>query len=321
MTSIVYSAYNAAPIGLAEDFQAEVLWYKALRAEPHIDGLELPALPGGLHPQGLDRLADLLDPGWSNTVSAMPLTLIASTADPAYGLASADQGGRRRALADIKYARDQALGLQELLGPASVRAFALQSAPRADRSSQNAFTDSLREISGWDWGDIELLVEHSDALVPGQAAQKGYLSLMEEMAAVRSVADSGTPRVRHLLNWGRSAIEGRSPATPGRHISTLGDALGAFAFSGAAPKATNRSSEWEDVHLGLAADDPSSLLTANAVGAVVAKLPRDLSYLGIKVGAPANSHGLNRLTLGLSMLDVLHRSRRLSATQQIQIRP
>jgi hypothetical protein len=305
MTDIVYSAYNAAPVGLAEEAEAEDLWYKALRSDGRIGGLELPVLGGGLHPQGLDRLAGLLDPRWSNTVSAMPLTLTASTSDPAYGLASADPAARRRALADIESAREETVRLQELLGPASVRAFALQSAPRADRSSPDAFADSLQEVASWDWRNIELLVEHSDALMPGQAPQKGYLSLEEEMAAVRSVTDSGTRHIRHLLNWGRSAIEGRSAATPGWHIGAVGDALGAFAFSGAGPKATVRGGEWEDVHLGLAADEPASLLTADAVRAVTAKLPDGLSYLGIKTGAPAGSHGLDRLQLGLSMLAVL----------------
>ncbi|WP_411374960.1 DUF4862 family protein [Arthrobacter sp. MPF02] len=305
MTSIVYSAYNAAPMGLSKDTEGEDLWYKALRAEHRIGGLELPALPGGLHPQGLHRLAHLLDPRWSNTVSAMPLTLVASKSDPAYGLASADPAGRQHALEDIDSIRQEALRLQALLGEASVRAFAIQSAPRADRSNPDAFTESLRTITSWDWGRIELLVEHSDALIAGQVPQKGYLSLQEEMSAVRSVTNSGSPRVRHLLNWGRSAIEGRSAATPGEHIDTLGEALGAFAFSGAGPAATNRSRAWEDAHLGLAIDEPESLLISDELRAVVAKLPDALAYLGIKAGAPAGSHGLDRLQLGLSMLAVL----------------
>jgi hypothetical protein len=301
MTSTVYSAYNAAPIGLTEDIAAEDLWYKALRAEHRIDGLELPFLKGGLHPQGLDRLGVLLDHRWSNTVSAMPLTLIASRSDPHYGLASADQGGRQRALNDIATAREETLRLQEQLGPLSVRAFTLQSAPRAERSSPDAFTDSLQQIAGWDWGNIELLVEHSDALVPGQTPQKGYLALQYEITAVQSVLDLGARGIRHLLNWGRSAIEGRSATTPGEHIDTLGTALGAFTFSGAGPT-TSRSTAWEDVHLGLATDEPASLLTADELRAVVAKLPERLSFLGIKAGAPANSYGPDRLQLGLSML-------------------
>ncbi|MGO4236127.1 DUF4862 family protein [Pseudarthrobacter sp. YAF2] len=302
MTSIIYSAYNAAPIGLTEDTAAEDLWYKALRAEERIDGLELPLLQGGLHPQGLDRLGVLLDPDWSNTISAMPLTLISAISDPHYGLASADHAGRQRALEDVASAREETRRLQEQLGPLSVRAFALQSAPRAERSSPEAFTDSLQQIAGWDWGNIELLVEHSDALIPGQAPQKGYLALNDEMAAVQSAVDLKARRIRHLLNWGRSAIEGRSSTTPGAHIDTLGPALGAFTFSGAAPTATSRSTAWEDVHLSLATDDPASLLTADALRAVVAKVPDGLSFLGIKVGAPASSRGVDRLQLGLSML-------------------
>ena len=304
-TVIVYSAYNAAPASLTEDTEAEDLWYAALRADLRIGGLELPVLGGQLHPHGLARLANLLDPGWSNTVSAMSITLTAMKTDHGYGLASDDRTGRQRALSDIASARSEALRLQERLGTSSVRAFALQSAPRADRSSVSAFTDSLGQIASWGWGNIELLVEHSDALVPGRAPQKGYLTIEDEVQAVQSATDSGGPRIRHLVNWGRSAIEGRSATTPLEHIEKLGNGLGAFAFSGAAPVATDRSGEWEDVHLGLAADEPGSMLDSDRAHILLSKLPGELSYLGVKTGAPAGSRGTERLQLGLSMLDIL----------------
>ncbi|MFF2246186.1 DUF4862 family protein [Arthrobacter sp. NPDC058130] len=313
MTAIVYSAYNAAPAGLADDATAEDLWYSALRSEPRIGGLELPVIGGTLHPHGLDRMADLLDPEWSNTISAMSMTLGALTSSPHYGLASVDRGGRQLALADIADAREATLRLQERLGPDSVRAFALQSAPRADRSRLSAFTESLAEIATWDWGNIELLVEHSDALIAGQTPQKGYLALEEEVAAVRSVAASNAQRIRHLLNWGRSAIEGRNATTPCDHIQIVGAGLGGFAFSGAGPLATKRSAEWEDAHLGLSADEPESLLSRDALHAVLTKLPDDLSYIGVKTGAAARSRGLERLQLGLSMLGALSQIGRRSA--------
>jgi hypothetical protein len=125
------------------------------------------------------------------------------------------------------------------------------------------------------------------------------------MEAVRAATDPEGPRISHLLNWGRSAIEGRSAATPLEHIGKLGDGLGAFAFSGAAPVATGRSAEWEDVHLGLAEDEPGSLLNADGTRRMLTKLPDELSYVGIKTGAPVGSRGTGRLQLGLSMLDVL----------------
>ncbi|MFE5836425.1 DUF4862 family protein [Arthrobacter sp. NPDC056493] len=304
-TVIVYSAYNAAPVGLTEDNEAEDLWYAALRSDSRIGGLELPVFGGQLHPRGLARLSNLLDPGWCNTVSAMSVTLTATKTDHGYGLASEDPAGRERALSDIASARMETLRLQERLGRTSVRAFALQSAPRADRSSVSAFTDSLSQIASWDWGDIELLVEHSDALVPGQAPQKGYLTVEEEVVAVQSATYSGGPRIRHLVNWGRSAIEGRSATTPFEHVEKLGDRLGAFAFSGAAPVATERSAEWEDVHLGLASDEPGSLLDSDGARRLLAKLPNELSYIGVKTGAAVGSRGTERLHLGLSMLDTL----------------
>lgn len=115
------------------------------------------------------------------------------------------------------------------------------------------------------------------------------------MEAVRAATNPEGPRIRHLLNWGRSAIEGRSAKTPLEHVGILGDGLGAFAFSGAAPVATDRSAEWEDVHLGLVADEPGSLLDADGTRRLLTKLPDELSYLGIKTGAPAGSRGTERL--------------------------
>ncbi|WP_423182862.1 DUF4862 family protein [Arthrobacter sp. NyZ413] len=305
MNTIVYSAYNAAPARLSDDFEAEEQWYPQLRSEPRIGGLELPVLDGRLHPRGLATLAGLLDPGWSNTVSAMSMTLSASRDDPLYGLASRDPAGRRRALDDISSAHAETLQLREQLGPSSIRAFVLQSAPRADRSSLWAFTESLREIAGWDWANIELLIEHSDALIGRQPAQKGYLGLEEEIEAVQSASGYGPGRIRHLINWGRSAIEGRNARTPSEHVAKLGDGLGAFAFSGAAPTATNRSAEWEDAHLGLAADEPASLLDADGVRELLRQLPDGLNYIGVKTGAPKGSAGADRLRLGLALLDLL----------------
>jgi hypothetical protein len=122
---------------------------------------------------------------------------------------------------------------------------------------------------------------------------------------VQSATNARGPRIRHLINWGRSDIEGRSARTPLEHIEKIGDGLGAFAFSGAAPVATERSAEWEDAHLGLAADEPGSLLDSDAARRLLAKLPSELSYLGVKTGAPVGSHGTERLELGLSMLEIL----------------
>lgn len=169
MIDIVYPAYNAAPAGLTEDTESEDQWYAALWSDRRIGGLELPVFRGQLHPHGLARL---LHPGWSNTISAMSTTLVATKTDPGYGLASEEREGRQRAISDIALARAETLLIQEQMESASVPAFALQSAPRADRSSLLAFTDPLRQIASWDWGNIELLIEHSDALVPGQAPER-----------------------------------------------------------------------------------------------------------------------------------------------------
>ncbi|GAA1001433.1 DUF4862 family protein [Subtercola frigoramans] len=304
MTRIVVSAYNAAPAGLDADTQLQHKWYKRLRDDPRIGGLELAFAAGCLHAQGNAALAGLLDPAWRNSVSLMPFTLARNGLDPAYGLASLDDSARRAAVDDVRSAFETISAFRHDHGDGSITSVGLQSAPRADRSSPDSLRESLSEITAWNWDGVGLLLEHSDALRPGQKPEKGYLDFDAEWQIIHELNRSGAP-VRHLLNWGRSAIEGRSDATPLAHLAEAGSQLGAYAFSGASGSTSARSVEWQDVHLGLARDEPVSLLDEKHIRDVIRALPNDLSYLGVKVGAGAGTAGVDRLDLAFSLLSAV----------------
>lgn len=306
----LFAAYNSAPRDLHDHPALEDEWYSLLRAEPLIGGLEL-SYNKGLHRRGVDRLASLLDPGWHNVVSNIPGTIAGVAGDPTYGLASTDADGRAAALTDVAGLYRDVAALREAHGDRSVRAVELHSAPVASgaASSAAALSDSLAEIASWAWGEVTIVIEHADALVEGHSPQKGWLSLEAEMEASAHASERSPRRVRHSVNWGRSAIETQSVEGPRRHLSTLAEAglLAGFMVSGASGEPTPRSTPWQDVHLATDAFEPASILTRAALASAIALIdPGSLAFLGTKVGSPAGAASLGeRLGPGLGTLRVL----------------
>jgi hypothetical protein len=200
--------------------------------------------------------------------------------DPEFGLASASRGGRsdaiayaRDALAEVRRANDRG-------GRPRVRAIELHSAPSG--GDPGCFGDSLAEVAGWDWEGAQVVVEHCDAPGPGPTS-KGFLHLRDEIAAIAR-ADCG---VRMVVNWGRSAIEGRSVLTPLAHAREVREAglLEGIMFSGCSNRPDQRGGAWADFHLPVVdVDDPAdgSLLDGSAIRATLeaAGTPR---FVGVKV--------------------------------------
>lgn len=282
---LTVGAYAAAGALTSDD---EPEWYGLLGGLEGVSGLEVP-FKAALHPEGVRRLAALLPGGWNVVVTMLPLTFVTATSDPRYGLASTDAAGRHRALTDAHAARAEVLRLNDALGYQVVTAIQLHSAPSrtgGPLSGVKEFTESLRELSGLEWDGAELLVEHCDAPSPHGPHQKGYLGLADE---TRAVADAGGvgAGLGQSINWGRSAIEGRSAATPLEHIAAVREAgtLRGLMFSGAAAVEGPFGAAWRDVHNPVASVDPCSLLDAAAIGSALAAAPDDLLLLGAKVKA------------------------------------
>lgn len=305
---LTLGAYAAEPRRPALDTRAEERWFRALADIEGARGVEV-FFRGSLHPEGPERLAELLPEGWHLVITALPQTVTHSARDARYGLAAADVEGRRAAVDDIRLLLGEAHRIDALLGRRVVRAVEVHSAPRVTyrvRADAASLARSLRELSDAAEG-IPLVVEHCDALVPAHRPVKGFLRLDEERDAVRSALEGGV-LAGQSLNWGRSAIEGRSGLTPLDHIRELtgAGALTGLMFSGA-PRASGVLGEaWDDLHNPLRADDPASLLDEEAVhsalSAIDTTMRAQMLFLGAKVQDPEDSTELERRLAPLERL-------------------
>lgn len=280
---VFVSSYAAASPAEPWDPAAEQALFDGLAALD-LAGLELP-FTGVLHARDEAWLAARLRPEWRFVVTVLPGTMDRLKEDPPFGLASADPGGRERAL---RFTEDARLAVQRLnaaLGREAVAAVAVHSAPRLGGSgalsSPEAFADSLSVLRAHDWEGAELLVEHCDAAVAARAPDKGFLRLEDECAAVGLSA--GRTPARVLINWARSAIETRSAEGPLQHLRRAREAglLAGLFFSGATPSDPDYGA-WKDSHAPFSTARPSSLLTPAAAKAALAEAGA-VDYLGLKI--------------------------------------
>ncbi|GEA86517.1 DUF4862 family protein [Cellulomonas cellasea] len=282
--NLFVSAYITAPGG---DPEQEDAFFDA------VAGLDIGGLEYGLAPEGARTLdpawiAAHVLPTWDLVVTLVPTMMVRLGTEPAYGLASTDETQRARALADVARARDLARSLADTHGRRRVTAIEIHTAPGPVLGSREAFTRSLDEILTWDLAGAELLVEHCDAHVPGQTAAKGFFTLTEELEIVQGYGLA--PDVLGMaVNWGRSAIEGRNPATAVEHTQAVADAglLRALVLSGATDVDSAWGPAWTDMHIPTRGDAPA--LEASAVSllgpdetAATLKAAADVPRIGLK---------------------------------------
>lgn len=275
-------AYAASPCHSAWDAAAESAFYDGLR-RLDLAGLEHPYWDR-LHRWDDAWFLDHLDPSWTLLVTTLPGTMDRLKEDPRFGLASADKDGRRRALDVLEGCRRTVKHLHQYLGRKVVKAVELHSAPRLGggaKSDLEAFSDSLTVLRSGDWDGASLLVEHCDAYTKEHAPDKGFLRIEDEAVAVRR--SSGTTPCLLLVNWGRSAIEGRSADTPLAHLRRAADSglLGGLVFSGAVASHPLYG-EWRDSHAPFSTSVPESLLTPSAAARALAEAG-DAPFLGLKM--------------------------------------
>ncbi|MBI5594840.1 MAG: DUF4862 family protein [Elusimicrobia bacterium] len=277
------AAYAATAPG-PFDPAGEGALYEALAGLP-LAGLEQPFF-GSLHRHDEGWLLGRLKPGWTFVLTTLPGTMERLKANRRFGLASRDEGGRHAALGFMEEARQAVGRLNARMGRPSVLAVELHSAPRPDPCPER-FAESLRTLASWDWSGATLMVEHCDAARPDGAHDKGFLSLKAELAVVQSV-----PGAAVSLNWGRSALEGRSERTPLEHIAAARSAglLGALFFSGVTPAHPDYGA-WRDSHAPFSTACPESLLTPADASKAVSEA-RGVPLVGLKIQPLPASLGL-----------------------------
>lgn len=277
-------AYAASPCHTAWDPAAESAYYAGLK-RLDIAGLEHPYWDR-LHRFDDAWFLDNLSPDWTIVLTTLPGTMDRLKEDPVFGLASADKGGRARAIDLLEGARRDIAHLHKHLGKRVVKAVEIHSAPRPGSGaapSLDAFVASLSDLRARDWDGAALLVEHCDKHVREHPPDKGFLSVEDEIAAAGM--SSGVTPIQMLINWGRSAIETRSVQGPLDHLRRAREAglLGGFFFSGAVPSHPLYG-EWRDSHAPFDAVLPGSLLTPE-VAAGALKEAGDVPFLGLKMQA------------------------------------
>ncbi|MCZ4303051.1 DUF4862 family protein [Microbacterium oxydans] len=275
---VLVSAYPASPAHARWDPALEAELLPALCALPGVGGLEVPWM-GGLHPHD-DAWFLANVPAVALAVTPIPFVMRRLGDDPRYGLASVDEDGRAAAIADLqRVAADVARINDE--SAASVAVVMVHTAPRAAGAGE-PLVRSLHEIAAFEWSGARLVVEHCDAFVFGQVPEKGFLTLDEEITAIRAAE---VP-IGLWLNWGRSAIELRHADAVTAQIATAAASglLTGLAFSGAAPVQGPYGAAWVDAHLPIASTHPESgslLDEAQVVEALTAA--GHVDWLGLKV--------------------------------------
>lgn len=249
-TGYIIGAYVASPCLERWDAGQESAFYDGLKGMPAIRGLEH-AFYGTLHRDDDRWFVDHVKPEWDHVFTCIPGAMDRLKENPSFGLASADDNGRRSAIEYHAAARAAVEKLNTHLGRRSVIAVQLHSAPTRTHisdSSATAFARSLTELAQWDWQGARLVIEHCDAFTTRHPAAKGFLTLEEELEAVAAVPAPARPGF--TINWGRSAIEGRSVDTPLQHIERLraAGALRGLIFSGAGTT-DDAYGVWKDTHM------------------------------------------------------------------------
>lgn len=308
-TGVLLGAYALAPA--APDAQAEL--YAGL-IDLGIAGLELPLPAEGPLEAQVAWEARHLQPGWDLLVTCIPTVMKRLGKDAAYGLSSTDDDARAHALADVARARDLAVRLAHTHGARRVVGIQVHSAPGPLAGSRDALQRSLDEILTWDLAGAEIVLEHCDAYLPGQTAEKGFWSLADETAAVRATG-AGPDRIGVGINWGRSAIEGRSAATALAHVRRAADdgVLRAVVLSGATDTETPWGPAWSDGHIAPRGTDPALALSSNSLlgpDEVRAALAVDPAHVAVKIAVrPLDADVATRLAVARAALELVSTAR------------
>lgn len=293
----------AASAGLEEADEAAL--YAGL-ADLNIAGLEQPYF-GTLHRRDEGWLIGQIRPDWSLVLTTLPGTMDRLGENSAFGLASSDAAGRKRAIDFIDGARLAVEKLHRVLGRRAVRAVMVHSAPRLGSgagSSLEGFAASLTDLRGRDWQGASLLVEHCDTALPGRTPDKGFLRIEDDVIAVKM--SSGATPAGVAINWGRSALETRSAEGPLIHLARASQAqiLGGLFFSGVTPSDPEYG-EWRDSHAPFSTACPNSLLTPAAARAALAAAPA-CPLIGLKLQTkPASLSVPRRLAVIADGLDAM----------------
>jgi len=317
--SYYVGAYASSPCTSGWDPELEADFYRELKALDTIKGLEHPFLGESLHAHDDEWFLSNIDPEWSFVVTCVPGTMSAIAKNPEFGIASDAAAGREQALVFMAKARDAIAKLNAHAGRRCVTAIEVQTAPNQGRarSSAASLKASLETMLSWDWQGARIVIEHCDSYLEGQVPAKGFLSLSDEIQAIKAVNDKLDGNVGIVINWGRSVIEARSVTGALDHIKQAKQAglLAGLMFSGVSDQDTPYGA-WQDTHMP-AAESPNvrigaagSLMTETQMHQCLhAADASRLDIVGIKLGIrPKDESIANRVAYNREALAIIARA-------------
>tara|TARA_R110002167_G_scaffold91458_1_gene245992 strand:- start:31861 stop:32844 length:984 start_codon:yes stop_codon:yes gene_type:complete len=315
----IVGAYATAPSTVAWDKYLESEYYQQLKMANNIKGIEHPFV-GTLHPYDDTWFLANVDPNWQFIFTSIPGVMANLGTNPHFGIASNDIAGRLAALDFYQQARQAIIQLNQHLARPAVSHIKIHTAPKISAtvsSSPQALEASLLTMQSWDWQEAKLVIEHCDAFIPEQAAEKGFLLLEDEIATVTKVNSALNADIGISINWGRSAIETQSVRGPLEHIKMAYQSklLKGIIFSGASAKDTPYG-QWKDSHMPPAyalniphfADD--SLLTFEQIEKSLQQCNSEaLDFIGGKISLrPNNASVADRSSYIQSLLTLLDKA-------------
>ena len=316
----IVGAYATSPNLFTWDEKSELIYFNLLKKIPSIRGLELPFWGESLHPFDDQWLLSNLDSKWENVLTCVPGTMKYLETVPRFGLASVDDNSRKEAIRFYRIAFNCVNNLKNHFGNKSVIGIYITSSPyqndQKNYADRESFLMSLLELASWEWGNTNILIEHCDAFTKENPnPQKGFLSIENEISAIKQANDKCGSNIGILINWGRSVIEDRNVNGPIRHIkyAVQNKVLSGLMFSGTTANDNNLYGAWSDLHMPPApfSDyqyfEPQSLMTYENIKKSLSKCDMNaLEILGLKLLAmPKESTIEKRVTINKNTMCIL----------------
>lgn len=310
------SAYATSPSFHTWNPDLEKEYFQEIGSNNNVIGIEHPFSLNS-EKYSLEWLSKNIPSNWSIIITMLPSLMQASKEDPYFGIASMVENSREKALYLVEKINQFTEELEHTFKRNIVKAIHLHTSPKNInnelRGCKQSLQKSLNEIKKMKWGNIELNIEHCDALIPGQSSEKGFLSLEDEINVAHEVGGYGI-----VLNWGRSAIEARSAKGPLRHIKMAiqKNLLRGFFFSGCSDNPLSDYGQWKDTHmppqkiLDSEALRDDSLLGYTEIKESLSLLKQYSSqiYYGVKVLDPSSDNNLKKkISLNIDTLNAIEK--------------
>ena len=293
----IVGAYTSSPNLFSWNESSEKEFFEKFNYIDNVRGLEIPFWGETLHPNDDDIFLSLLNQEWEHVISCVPGTMKELELDPWFGLASLNEESRKKAIEFVDLACRATGKLVGHFGTNCVIAVELTSSPKtlpvSTKGSVEKLYESLREICRWDWHGTKLVIEHCDSYSEqNKAPQKGFLSLKDEIQAIIKINDEQNAQLGLTINWGRSAIEGRSVDEPENHVAYASNCgvLSGVMFSGVASSEESLYGAWRDLHappqkaFDIQHYEESSLMSYENMSNTIQSCKIDeIDYMGIKL--------------------------------------